>query len=98
IALKRARISLACPGAMPFSRDAIIRDAIGPGLIELMRTPLLAHSAAALRVSPITACLLALYALMPGVPVRPATLELLIIAPPPVAAIPGRTCLRPRNT
>src|SRR5437016_10367198 len=31
-----------------------------PGLTELIRIPLPAHSAAALRVSPITACLLAL--------------------------------------
>src|SRR5271168_4305510 len=35
---------------------------------------------------------------MPAVPVRPATLEVLITAPPPPAAMTGMTCLSPRNT
>ena len=47
-----------------------MREAIGPGLIELIRISLPAHSAAALRVSPMTACLLALYAQIPGEPVK----------------------------
>jgi hypothetical protein len=67
-----------------------MREAIGPGLIELIRMPLPAHSAAALRVSPMTACLLALYAQIPGVPVSPAMLELLTMLPPPVACVAGR--------
>jgi hypothetical protein len=37
-----------------------IRLSIRPGQTQLMRTPLLPHSIAALLVSPITACLLAL--------------------------------------
>jgi hypothetical protein len=35
---------------------------------------------------------------VPGVPVKPATLELLMMLPPPVATIAGITCLRPKNT
>ena len=48
-----------------------------------MRMFLTAYSSATLFVRPITACLLATYAEMPGMPTIPPTLATLTIAPPP---------------
>src|SRR5258708_21282279 len=64
-----------------------IRLAIGVSIAEghtvLTRIPLRAFSSAAVLVSPITPCLLALYADAPAKPARPAIDAMFTIAPPP---------------
>ena len=50
--------AIAAPGAMPSSRLLIIRVSTGDGLTVLTRIPDDAHSRAAVRIMPMTACLL----------------------------------------
>jgi hypothetical protein len=52
----------------------------------------------AVRVSPITACLLAVYATRFGEPRSPATEAVLTMTPPPRAIMAGATTLRPSHT
>ncbi len=56
---------------------------ITAGHTALTRIPLFAFSNAALFVSPMTPCLLALYAAAPAEPIRPVTDDIFTIAPPP---------------
>src|SRR5580658_7082339 len=64
-----------------------IRSAIGvsvnPGHTALIRIPFLAFSRAAVFVSPITPCLLALYAAAPTEPTKPRIDDMFTMAPPP---------------
>ena len=66
--------------------------------MALTRIPWRANSIAAVRVMPTTACLLAVYATRPGVPVSPAIDAVLTMAPPPWAFMAAPTCLRPSQT
>ena len=54
---------------------------ITPGHTAFTRIPIAPISSAAVRVMPTTACLDALYEPSPGVPIRPATLAVLMIEP-----------------
>src|SRR5271155_5086578 len=65
----------------PKSRSAI-GVSIAAGHTELIRIPLRAFSSAADFVSPITPCLLALYAAAPAEPIRPVIDAMFTIAPP----------------
>ena len=80
------------------SRRRVISVSIGEGQIAFTRTPASANSSAAVFVIPITACLLAPYGTMPGMPLSPATEAVFTIAPPPRSIIPGTTYFIPSQT
>jgi hypothetical protein len=71
---------------------------MGPGLTLFTRMFFGPHSIAAVRVRPITACLLAEYAERFATPRRPAWEETFTIEPPPRLRIAGITARRPRKT
>ena len=56
-----------------------MRVSIGAGLTVLTRIPQGAHSSAALRISPMTACLLVVYAERPTEPRMPAVEEVMMM-------------------
>src|SRR5579862_3148473 len=66
----------------PNARSAIAVS-ITAGHTAFTRIPAFAHSSAAVRVNPITACLLAIYAEAPAAPISPATDDMFTMAPPP---------------
>jgi hypothetical protein len=68
---------------------ALIGVAIRAGATELTRTPVVASSLASAFVIPITAALLAEYALRPGLPSLPAMLAMFTILPHPRSTICG---------
>ena len=68
---------------------ALIGVAMTAGAIELTSTPVVASSLASALVIPITAALLAEYALSPGLPSLPAMLAMFTIRPHPRSTIPG---------
>src|SRR5215203_696139 len=72
--------------------------AIVPGQMALIRTPRGAYSRAALRVRPMTPCLVAWYAARPGSPPRPPREELLTIAPLPWLRIWASSCFMQAHT
>ena len=66
-----------------------MRVSIGAGLTVLTRIPQGAHSNAAVRISPMTACLLVVYAERPTEPRMPAVEEVMMMLPPPRARSAG---------
>src|ERR1700756_788970 len=82
-----------CSGVRTFS----ISVSIGPGCTEFTRILRGARSIAAALVIPLNAHLVAPYASAPGDPRRPATDDILAIAPPPDCSINGTTVFMPRK-
>src|SRR5215470_15034945 len=78
-------------------RTLIISVSIGPGCTEFTRILRGARSIAAALVIPLNAHFVALYAIAPGDPRRPATDDILTIEPPPDRSINGATVLMPRK-
>ena len=64
---------------------------VNPGHTALTVMPFFASSTASERVSPITPCFAALYALMYAPPTSPAVLATLTMRPLPAAIIAGTT-------
>lgn len=69
-----------------------------PGRTALTRTPEAAASAAAVRVKPMTACLLMMQGDIPGAPMMPASEDVFMIAPDRWAFITGSDFCNPRKT
>src|SRR5215208_1959934 len=75
-----------------------IAPSIAEGHSALIRMPKRAFSKAAVLVSPMTACLLALFRELSGMPVSPAREDSLTIAPPPASFMRRISCLREKKT
>ena len=75
-----------------------MRVSMGAGLTVLTRIPYGAPSSEAVRINPITACLLVLYADISGVPLMPAAEEVITMLPPPLSRITGAAYLIPSHT
>ena len=75
-----------------------MRVSTGDGFTVLTRIFIGAHSSAAERIRPITACLLVTYGEMPGDPPTPATDDVITMLPPPRLASAGMADFNPSQT